>query len=82
MPWLPVPVRTEFTRGLWADSATAQEASAMIPLGRFAEADEIAWPAVFLASEASSYITGAVIQVDGGWQVPVTDKVPTNFGPG
>lgn len=38
-------------------------------LGRMAAAEEVAWPVVFLASEAASYITGAVLMVDGGLTV-------------
>jgi 2-deoxy-D-gluconate 3-dehydrogenase len=37
------------------------------PLGRFGEPEEVAWPVVFLASPAASYITGHTLMVDGGW---------------
>ena len=37
------------------------------PLGRFGEPEEVAWPVVFLASQAASYITGQTLMVDGGW---------------
>jgi len=36
-------------------------------LKRWASPEEIAWPIVFLASDASSYITGTVLFIDGGW---------------
>jgi NAD(P)-dependent dehydrogenase (short-subunit alcohol dehydrogenase family) len=37
------------------------------PVGRWGTPEDIAWPAVFLASAASDFITGQVISVDGGW---------------
>ena len=39
---------------------------AQIPLGRFATPEEVAAVAVFLASDQASYVTGAVIPIDGG----------------
>lgn len=71
----PGIVKTDFNRGVWSDPTVASRTSAMIPLGRLAGPDEIAWPALFLASDVSSYVTGAVINIDGGWQVPVSDRV-------
>jgi NAD(P)-dependent dehydrogenase (short-subunit alcohol dehydrogenase family) len=41
--------------------------SAAVPMGRFGEAEEMAEVIAFLASDASSYISGADIQADGGW---------------
>jgi NAD(P)-dependent dehydrogenase (short-subunit alcohol dehydrogenase family) len=38
-----------------------------IPMGRCGEADEIVGAALYLASDAASYTSGAVIKVDGGW---------------
>jgi gluconate 5-dehydrogenase len=44
-----------------------QKFTAMIPLGRLGEPDEIGPLAVYLASEASSYMTGSIVTIDGGY---------------
>jgi NAD(P)-dependent dehydrogenase (short-subunit alcohol dehydrogenase family) len=44
-----------------------QNYSSRVPMGRMAEAHEIVAPAVFLASDMASYITGQALVVDGGW---------------
>ncbi len=60
-------VVTELTRSKFAEPEWAERILARIPMGRVAEAREIAGAAVFLASAASSYVTGQMLVVDGGW---------------
>jgi 2-deoxy-D-gluconate 3-dehydrogenase len=62
----PSMVKTKFSQPLWADAATLKEIKAGIPLGRLAEPKDIVGSVLFLASEASAYITGHTIVVDGG----------------
>jgi 2-keto-3-deoxy-L-fuconate dehydrogenase len=50
-------------------AAALQQLEATHPMGRLGETDEVASLAVFLASEESSYITGTVQLVDGGWSL-------------
>ena len=59
----PFP-RPQVSRG---DPAFAERLAGKTMLGRLGEAQEIAGPLLFLASRASSYVTGACLAVDGGW---------------
>jgi NAD(P)-dependent dehydrogenase (short-subunit alcohol dehydrogenase family) len=58
---------TELNRSLLDDPVKYKEFVAQIPMGRWGDVHELAGAAVFLASEASSYVTGSSIFVDGGW---------------
>jgi NAD(P)-dependent dehydrogenase (short-subunit alcohol dehydrogenase family) len=62
----PCLVRTEFSRPSWSDPEFLKQVEASIPLGRVAETGDLVGAALFLASEASSFITGHTILVDGG----------------
>ena len=62
----PGPVRTALLEKFLSTEAKRQRRLVHIPMGRFGEAREIAAAAVFLASDESSYITGADFRVDGG----------------
>jgi NAD(P)-dependent dehydrogenase (short-subunit alcohol dehydrogenase family) len=63
----PGPFRTNIAGGrLRTNPEIEQRFAEEIPLGRIAEPSEIQGLAVFLASDASSYLTGAVIPIDGG----------------
>jgi NAD(P)-dependent dehydrogenase (short-subunit alcohol dehydrogenase family) len=59
----PTPLNTELVYG----TPRGAELLMRTPMGRFGEAREVAGTAIFLASEAASFITGQVIAVDGGF---------------
>jgi 2-deoxy-D-gluconate 3-dehydrogenase len=62
----PYMVKTKFSQPLWSDPETLKQLESEIPLGRLAEPSDIIGAVLFLASDASSYITGHTIIVDGG----------------
>ena len=63
----PGAFATEMNRSLLDDPVKYKEFVAQIPMGRWGELEEITGAVVFLASDASSYVTGTPLFVDGGW---------------
>lgn len=63
----PGYVVTANTAPLRADEQRAAEISSRIPAGRWAMPEDLVGPAIFLASDAASYVHGEVLAVDGGW---------------
>lgn len=54
----PGPVETPMTRGF--------DMADRLPIGRMARAEELAWPIAFLCTLAASYLSGALVDVNGG----------------
>lgn len=65
----PSHIRTQRTRSLEEDPEEYRRILARSPVGRFGEPWELIGPAVFLASDASSMVTGHSLLVDGGWTI-------------
>lgn len=63
----PGYIRTEMTQGGLDNPVWAKIWNDMTPMARVGEADEVAQAALFLASDAASYITGEVMTIDGGY---------------
>ncbi len=64
----PTVVLTDLGRKAWSGSV-ADEMKSKIPLRRFAEPQDIASAALFLASDAANMVTGANLVVDGGYTI-------------
>jgi NAD(P)-dependent dehydrogenase (short-subunit alcohol dehydrogenase family) len=62
----PGPLRTELLMSYLNTEEKRQRRLVHIPMGRFGEAEEIAYAALYLASDESSYVTGTEFLVDGG----------------
>jgi len=63
----PGYIATDNTQALRDDRVRLAEISARIPAGRWGTPTDVAGAAVFLASQASNYVNGHVLVVDGGW---------------
>lgn len=63
----PTVVMTDMGRIGWSDPAKAGPMLSKIPLGRFAEIDEVVGPILFLLSDNSSMVNGTTLPIDGGF---------------
>jgi NAD(P)-dependent dehydrogenase (short-subunit alcohol dehydrogenase family) len=63
----PATVATPLVRAHLQDPVIRARIEKLTPMGRLAEPEELVGPVIFLASRASSYVTGSILCVDGGW---------------
>ena len=63
---IPAVVETPATAGMLADENSRRNTEKLIPMGRVGQPEEVANAILFLASDEASYITGALLPVDGG----------------
>jgi len=63
----PAYLETELTKGMRESKVISENLLHRTPMGRFGKPEEIVGAAIYLASDASSYVTGQTLFVDGGW---------------
>jgi NAD(P)-dependent dehydrogenase (short-subunit alcohol dehydrogenase family) len=63
----PAYLETELTKGMRESKIISENLLRRTPMGRFGKPEEIVGAALYLASDASSYVTGQTLFVDGGW---------------
>ena len=70
-------VLTDLTRKLWSDPTMLAWGLANTPVGRLGEVDDMVGAAIFLASEASAFMTGQIVRVDGGFSAGMAWPIPS-----
>jgi len=63
----PGPIVTPMTEKRRGEPAIYESMVSRIPLGRYGEADEVAYGVLYLASDESAFVTGSELVIDGGW---------------
>ncbi len=63
----PSYLETELTKGMRESKVISENLLRRTPMGRFGKPEEVVGAAIYLASDASSYVTGQTLFVDGGW---------------
>ena len=71
--------RSALQRRLEAEEAVEAASRARLPIGRLGEPEEIANSIAYLASEEASFITGAILDVDGGNNLPTAHVTPGTY---
>ena len=62
----PGLIKTDFSKALWENEDTHNKIVKSIPQGKMGSPDDISGMALYLASEASDFVTGSIFTVDGG----------------
>ncbi len=65
----PGLIQTKFSEALWSNEKILKHALSGVPLGRIGQPEEMAGLVVLLASDKGSYITGSIIDADGGYLI-------------
>jgi gluconate 5-dehydrogenase len=65
----PGYIRTDMTRASWSDSTREKARASRTVIGRWGMPADLAGAVIFLASDASAFVTGHDLLVDGGWSI-------------